>query len=62
MKDSKMMMIKNGMTMMMDNMMTLKNGTIVMKDGAVKMTETKLKCLKKVSIDMDGKIGMIKKR
>ena len=63
MKDSKMIVMKNGMSMSMDSTMTLKNGTMVMTDGTVKMADGTTKKLKEgQSIDADGKITMMKNK
>jgi hypothetical protein len=46
MEEGKMMMMKNGETMSMDQDMTMKNGTMVMTDGTVKMKNGKTMMLK----------------
>jgi len=65
MKDGQMMKMKHGDTTMMKSMdksVTLNNGTTVMTDGTVKMADGTTKMLKDGwYIDMDGKIGMMKK-
>ena len=59
MKDSKMMVMKDGKTMMMDQDMTMKNGTMVMKDGTVKTKDGKTSMMKEGdSMDMNGKVKM----
>ena len=58
MKDGKMMEMKGGKTMMMDEDMTLSNGTIVMKDGTVKMKDGKTMMMKEGQcMYMDGKMS-----
>lgn len=67
MKDSKMMVMKGGKTMAMDQDMTLTNGTVVSTDGTVKMSDGKTKQLKNGDcVYMNGKMmtgmnGMHKK-
>ena len=46
MKDGKMMMVKNGKSMMMDKDMTMSNGTKVMKDGKIMMKDGKSTMMK----------------
>ena len=67
MKDSKMMVMKGGETMAMDQDMTLTNGSVVSTDGMVKMSDGKSKQLKNGDcVYMSGKMmtgmkGMHKK-
>ena len=67
MKDSKMMVMKGGKTMAMDQDMTLTNGSVVSTDGMVKMNDGKSKQLKNGDcVYMSGKMmtgmkGMHKK-
>lgn len=59
MVDGKMMQMKGGKTMAMDQDMTMKNGTMVMKDGTMKMKNGKTTMLKEgESMDMTGKMKM----
>lgn len=58
MEDGKMMVMKGGESMPMDQDMTLSNGTMVMKDGKVMMKNGKSKMLKNGDcVYMDGKMG-----
>ena len=65
MKDGKMMILKQGdttMMMAMDTAVNLNNGATVMTDGTVKMVDGTTKMLKEGwYVDMDGKIGKMKK-
>jgi hypothetical protein len=64
MKDGKMMMMKHGETgmMMMEKSVKLHNGVTVMRDGNLKMADGTMKMMKEGHyVDMDGKIGMMKK-
>jgi len=61
-EQGKIMMMKDGKSMMMTSSMTLKNGTTVMPDGTIKMADGTTKMLKDGEyIDIDGKMGMMKK-
>ena len=61
MEDGKMMVMKNGETMALDNDMTMKNGTMVMKDGTVKMKDGKTMTLKNGEcVYMDGRMSKMK--
>lgn len=61
MDDGKMMVMKGGQTMAMDEDMTMKNGTMVMKDGTVKMKDGKTTMLKDGEcVYMDGKMSKMK--
>ncbi len=61
MEDGKMMVMKNGESMAMDQDMTMKNGTTVMKDGSVKMKDGKTTMLKDGDcVYMDGKMSKMK--
>jgi len=65
MKDGQMMILKHGDTTMMktmDKSVTLNNGATVMTDGTVKMADGTTKMLKEGwYVDMDGKMGKMKK-
>jgi len=57
MKDGKMMVMKEGKTMMMEKEMMLKDGTKVMADGTVMMKDGKKMMMKNDDmITMDGKM------
>ena len=57
MKDGKMMTMKGGKTMAMDQDMTMTNGTTVSTDGTVKMSDGSTKQLKDGDcVYMDGKM------
>ena len=61
MKDGKMMVMKGGNTMAMDQDMTMKNGTMVMADGSVKMKNGKTMMMKNGDcMMMDGKMTKMK--
>lgn len=61
MEDGKMMVMKSGNTMDMDQDMTMKNGTMVMKDGTVKMKNGKTKMLENGDcVYMDGSMSKMK--
>ena len=63
MKDGKMMLVKHGDSIMMDSTVTLNNGAMVMTDGTIKMKDGTTKMLQEgYYIDMDGKMGMLKKK
>lgn len=62
-KDGKVMQMKDGKTMELTETATLSNGTMVMADGSIKMKDGKMSMLKEgESIDMDGKMKMMKKK
>ena len=59
MEGGKMMVMKGGQNMAMDDNMTLSNGTMIMTDGTVKMKNGKTKMLKDGQmVFMDGTMGM----
>jgi len=61
MENGKMMVMKGGKTMGMDQDMTLKNGSTVMTDGTIKMKNGETKMLKDGQcVYMNGKMGMMK--
>lgn len=61
MEGGKMMVMKNGENMAMDQDMTMKNGTMVMKDGTVKMKDGKTAMLKDGDcVYMDGRMSKMK--
>ena len=61
MENGKMMVMKNGQDMAMDQDMTMKNGTMVMKDGTVKMKDGKTSMLKDGEcVYMDGHMSKMK--
>ena len=61
MKDGKMMVMKGGKTMAMDQSVTMSNGTTVMPDGSVKMKDGTTKMLKDGDyVYMNGKMSGMK--
>src|SRR5678810_532641 len=57
MKDGKVMVMKGGKNMSLEQDMTLSNGTTVMPDGTVKMKDGTTKMLKEDEyLSMDGKM------
>jgi hypothetical protein len=61
MEDGKMMVMKNGENMAMNEDMTMKNGTTVRKDGTVKMKDGKTMMLKDGDcVFMDGRMSKMK--
>lgn len=61
MDEGKMMVMKDGKTMEMDQDMTMKNGTMVMKDGTVKMKNGKTAMLKDGEcVYMNGSMSKMK--
>jgi len=61
MKDGKMMVMKNGKTMAMDEDMTMSDGTVCMMDGTCKMKNGKTMMMKDGDkCYMNGKMGKMK--
>jgi hypothetical protein len=61
MKDGKMMVMRGGVSMMMDKDTTVGNGTMVMTNGMVKMTDGSTRMLKDGECVMpNGKVKMMK--
>ena len=62
MEDGKMMVMKGGKTMAMEQDMTMTNGTVVMSDGSLKMQDGTTKKLNNGDcVYMDGKVVNAKK-
>lgn len=63
MKDGKMMVCKDGVTMPMEKDMTMKNGTVCMVNGECVMKDGKKMTMKEGEcIDMNGKMDKCKKQ
>lgn len=61
-KDGKVMIMRHGEKKVLDSTINLGNGAMVSPDGTVKMSDGTTKMIKEGEyVDMDGKMGMMKK-